>query len=157
MADEHAITLDELQRDILIPQIQAFLEVAPDNTAREAYEAIQAAVSTLSVPAELAGYLSNLVEVLLTSSRVRAGYGPGAELALWSLFQKTPRGRELTGSVESVNRALQRFKGQTLEFAGAMARGPGAYSLTLKTSGMQIVIRFGPGGIRVESAEIGSD
>ena len=109
----------------------------------------------LAVPAELAGRLSAVAEILLTSGRIRNLYGPGAELSLWSLFQKTPRGREVASSLEAANAAFKRLTGQAIESISAIARGPAAYALTIKTAELQLVVRFEPAGIRVENVEVG--
>jgi hypothetical protein len=150
-----AIKLDRLQRDALAPQLDAFLEATPDSPSREAYAALRDAIDTLEVPEEMAGRLGAITEMALTSGRVRAAYGPGAELALWALYQKTPKGQDIAASIEALNRALVQLHGQTLEHVGAVARGPGSYALTLKTAECQLVIRFEPAGIRVESVEFG--
>jgi len=151
------VILDELQRDLLLPQIDAFLAAATDPAARASYAALRAAIAELEVSDELVDRLGSITEVLLTSGRIRSAHGPGSELALWALFQKTPRGRDLTASVEGVNTALKQLSGQALEFAGAIARGPGAYAFTLRTREMQMVIRFEAAGIRIESVEFGSE
>jgi hypothetical protein len=151
------IKLDDLQRDLLIPQIDAFLAAAPDEAARAPYASLRAAIARLEVPDDLADRLGSLIEVLVTSGRIRHGHGPGAELSLWALFQQTPRGRDLTASVEGVNAALKRIVGQPLEFISAVARGPGAYALTLRTREFQMVLRFEATGVRIESVDVGSE
>jgi len=155
MTPGEPITLDRLQHGVLALQLDAFLAATPASPSREAFAALRAAIDTLEVPEGLATRLGAITEIALTSGRVRAAHGPGAELALWSLFQKTPKGREVAASIEALNRALAQLQGQTLEHAGAVARAPGAYALTLKTNGCQLVIRFEPAGIRVESVEFG--
>jgi hypothetical protein len=149
------MNLDDLQRDILLSQIDAFLAVAPDAAARDQYQVLRAAIAELEVPEALSDRLGAIVEVLLSSGRVRDAHGPGAELALWALFQATPRGRLILASVAGVNTALKRLEGQTLEFVSVVARAPGVYSLTLKNAEMQLILRFEPTGVRVESAEVG--
>jgi len=149
------IKLDRLQRDVLVLQLDAFLEAAPDSASRAAYIALRAAIDELEVPDAMAARLGAIAEVAISSGRARAAHGPGAELALWSLYQKTPRGRANAASIEALNRALGQLDGQTLEHLNAAARGPGAYSLTIKTAECQLVIRFEPEGIRVESVEFG--
>ncbi|MGA2409028.1 MAG: hypothetical protein ABSG46_01385 [Candidatus Binataceae bacterium] len=149
------IKLDRLQRDVLALQLDAFLEAAPDSASRASYLALRDAIDTLEVPDEMAARLGAITEVAITSGRVRAAHGPGAELALWALYQKTPRGRESAASIEALNRALSQLQGQTIEHLNAVARGPGAYSLTIKTAECQLIIRFEPAGIRVESVEFG--
>jgi hypothetical protein len=152
-----SITLDTLQRDNLIPQIQAFLDATNDPQAQEVYLALKAAIESLEVPLDLQPRLGAIVEVALTSGRVRRLFGPGAELSLNALFLKTPRGREIAQSLAELNKALASLKGQTVEQITSTQRSPGTYSLTLKTSGCQIVIRFEQAGVRVESLEVGLD
>ncbi len=150
------LKLERLHRDILAPQIDAFLAAAPDEARARLTSRSREAIEKLEVPAELTARLGAIAEVLLTSGRVRSSYGPGAELALWSLFQKTPQGREITSSVAAMNAALKRLEGQPLELLNATARGPGAYALTLKTAECQIVLRFETRGVRLESVETGA-
>jgi len=149
------IQIDRLQRDILVPQLEPFLAATPDNQGRAAYVALREALDALEVSPELAGRLGAIAEVLLTSGRVRNLYGPGAELSLWSLFQKTPRGREVASSVDAANAAFKSLAGQAIEGISAVARGPAAYALTIKTAEVQVVVRFEPAGIRLENVEVG--
>lgn len=153
--DDGPLRLERLHRDILAPQLDAFIAAAPDAAARAPYEALRTALDTLEVPPELAARLGAIAELAITSGRVRNAYGPGAELALWSLYQKTPRGREIAASVAALNAALKPLEGQTIESLGAIARSPGAYALTIKTSQCELVIRFEPAGVRLESLEVG--
>jgi hypothetical protein len=152
---DEPLRLDRLQRDVLASQIESFLAAAPDAESRAPYVALREALNALTVPAELAGRLGAVAEVLLTSGRVRKLYGPGAELSLWSLFQKTPRGREIAISLEAANAAFKRLNGQSIDGISAVARGPAAYALTIKTPELQLVVRFEPAGIRLENIEVG--
>jgi len=152
-----SITLDTLQRDVLVPQIQAFLDATSDPQAHEVYLSLKTAIESLEVPAALQLRLGAIVEVALTSGRIRRLFGPGAELSLNALFLKTPRGREVAQSLAELNKALASLKGQTIEQIVSTQRSPGAYSLTIKTSGCQILIRFEQAGVRVESLEVDLD
>jgi hypothetical protein len=153
---DDVLKLDRLQRDILAPQLEAFLAAAADGEARDGYRALRDALDTLEVPAAMTARLGAVAEVLLSSGRVRSLYGPGAEQSLWLLFQKTPRGREIAASVEAVNAAFRQLTGQPIEAMSAAMRGPGAFALTIKTAELQMVVRFEAAGIRVENLEVGS-
>jgi hypothetical protein len=153
--DHQSLTLDRLHCDILAPQLDAFIAAASDATARAPYEALRESLDTCEVPPELAPRLGAIAELLITSGRVRNAHGPGAELALWRLFQQTPRGREVAASVAALNAALKPLAGQTIEGLNAIARAPGAYSIAVKTAQCELVIRFEPAGVRVESLEVG--
>ena len=154
---QEILKLDPLQRDLLIPQIQAFLDATSDAAARESYAALKAAVESMAVSSEHQARLGTIVEVALQSGRIRRLFGPGAELSLNALFQKTPRGREIARSLQELNTALANLKGDTVEEVSAAARGPGSWALTVKTSGCQLVIRFEREGVRVESLEVALD
>ena len=148
------ITLDSLQHDLLIPQVQAFLDATSDAQAREVYSALAEAIDRLEVPPELAARLGAIVEVALTSGRIRKLFGPGAELSLNALFMKTPRGREIAQSLSELNKALATLKDQKIEQVTASQRSPGAYALTIKTGGCQLIVRFEQAGVRIESLEV---
>jgi hypothetical protein len=148
------LKLDPLQRDLLIPQIQAFLDATSDADARASYTALKAAVESMAVSTEHQARLGTIVEVALQSGRIRRLFGPGAELSLNALFQKTPRGREIARSLHELNATLSNLKGDTVEEVSAVARGPGSWALTVKTSECQLVIRFERDGVRVESLEV---
>jgi hypothetical protein len=152
-----SITLDTLQRDVLVPQIQAFLDATADPQAREVYLTLKTAIESQQVPPDLAPRLGAIVEVALTSGRVRRLFGPAAELSLNVLFTQTPRGREVAQSLSELNKALASLKGQTVEQITSSQKSPGAYSLTLKTTHCQLVIRFEQSGVRVESLEVDLD
>ncbi len=158
MADRSApgepLAIDALQRDILIPQIQAFLDSTSDPAARDVYAALRSAVEHLQIPSELQARLGAIVEVALQSGRVRRLFGPAGDLSMNALFLKTPRGREIAESIRDVNAALAKLKGQPVEEISAALKSPGAYALTIRTSGYQLVIRFEPAGARVESLEV---
>jgi hypothetical protein len=152
-----SLKLDPLQRDLLIPQIQAFLDATSDADARASYTALKAAVESMAVSTEHQARLGTIVEVALQSGRIRRLFGPGAELSLNALFQQTPRGREIARSLQELNATLSNLKGDTVEEVSAVARGPGSWALTVKTSECQLVIRFERDGVRIESLEVALD
>jgi hypothetical protein len=156
-ASDDVLKLDALQRDLLIPQIQAFIEATSDEAARDSYARLKSAVESMEVASEHQARLGAILEVALQSGRIRRLFGPGAELSLNSLFQKTPRGREIAASLRELNAALANLKGDTLEEMSASLRAPGVWALTLKTSGCQMTIRFEREGVRVESLEVALD
>jgi hypothetical protein len=154
MTCDEPLKLDSLQRDVLAPELKAFLDAAPENASREGYVALADAIRKMEVPSELTPQLGALVEVVLQSGRIRRLFGPGPELALSALFQKTPRGMEIAASLDAINAALEKLAGQRLVSISASLRRPGAYALVLRTGECQMVIRFEEAGVRVESLEV---
>ncbi len=153
--DAEPLKLDQLQRDVLSHLLRDFLDAAPESVGREAYSALNDAVEKMAVPPELTPSLGAIVEVALSTGHIRNTFGPAAELALSALFQKTPRGEAILGSMRELNRALAKLKGRPLEEISASLRKPGVYALTIKSNGYRIVVRFDHDGAGVESVEVG--
>ncbi|HEY2664305.1 MAG TPA: hypothetical protein VGI47_08195 [Candidatus Binataceae bacterium] len=151
------LKLDSLQRDVLSPQIEAFLDAVRDPEGQAVYRALKAAVDQGDVPPEMAERLGAIVEIALSSGRIRRLFGPGAQLSLNSLYKKTPQGLHLISSIDSLNRALGELKGGRVESVVAALRSPGAYALTIKTDCAQLTLRFEKEGVLVETVEVGSD
>jgi hypothetical protein len=157
MDDDAPLTLDDLQRQVLLQQIALFAQANPDPQAQQDYQALADAVTRLEVPAALLPRLTAILEISLSGDRIRQTSGPGAHLALMALFQKTPRGKALAAEVNALNAALAQLKDQPLTEISAAQRGPGTYTLTLGTPACRMVIRFEPGGVRIESLDVGME
>jgi len=155
--EDPSLTLDDLQRQVLLAQIALFAKANPDPQAQQDYVALADAVGRLEVPPALITRLTAILEISLSGERIRRTAGPGAHLALMALFQKTPRGKELVAQLASLNAALAQLKDQQLLEISAGQRGPGIYTLTLGTPACRMVIRFDPDGVRIESLEVGAD
>jgi hypothetical protein len=149
------LSLDTLQRAVLLPQIETFRDAAREPQTRALYSELRDAVERMEVAPELTERLGAIIEVALSSGRIRKVFGPGAQASLGTLFNRTPPGRRIADSIAALNTALKSLAGQTLEEASASSRNSDSYALSLKTSGCRIVIRFEPSGVRVESLELG--
>jgi hypothetical protein len=154
-ASAEALKLDELQRDLLSSLIQSFIAAAPASAARDAYVALEDAVAKMEVAPELVPAMGAIVEVSLSTGRIRNMFGPAAELALATLFRKTPRGEAIAGSLNELNRALAKLKDQPLGEISAALRKPGVYTLSIASGEYRIVVRFDHDGAAVESVETG--
>ena len=149
-----AIALDDSQRAVLTPEIEAIAAAASKPEARNTFRALAEAVAAHEVPADLAGLLGSVVEMSLTSGRARQSFGAAGESAMRVLFAKTPRGAAASASIEALNKALRELSGDTIESASASTRGPGVYAITLATGRYRLVIRFDRNGAELESAEV---
>lgn len=152
-----AIALDDLQRAVLAPEIDAVAAAASTAEARDTFRALAEAVAVRELPVDLGSLLGSVVEMALASGRARQSYGAAGESAMRALFAKTPRGAAVAASVDALNKALRELSGDTLETVSATTRGPGVYALTLATSRYRLVIRFDRSGAELESAEVDLD
>lgn len=154
-ASAAALKLDELQRDLLVSLIQSFAAALPAPAGREAYLALERAAAKMEVPAELVPAMGAMVEVALSTGRIRSAFGPAAELTLSALFRQTPRGEAIAGSLRELNRALARLKDQPLGEISAALRKPGVYTLSIASGEYRIVVRFDHDGAALEAVETG--
>jgi hypothetical protein len=96
-----------------------------------------------------AGPLAELLELGLTSGRIRSVYGPEGEQAVLGLYRRLPAGRELTQSTRDLNAALEALEGRVIERVSVSAVGPGEYGITLSTENFELVLRLGKAGARL--------
>jgi len=155
-AGAEALKLDELQRDLVLSLVQSFAAAAPQSGGRDAYAALEEAVAKTEVPAKLVPSLGAIVEVALSTGRVRSVFGPAAELSLTALFRRTPRGVTIGASFGELNRALAKLKGRPLNEISAAFRKPGVCTLTIAAGEYRIVVRFDSDGGAVEGIETGA-
>src|SRR5580692_5481956 len=105
------LRLDRLHRDILAPQLDAFISAAPDAAARAPYEALRAALDRLEIPPALAARLGAIAELAITSGRVRPRRGTSA-LGAISEDSAWPRDCGVGGGaehgVETASRTIDR-------------------------------------------------
>ena len=95
--------------------------------------------------------LAELLELGLSTGRVRALYGPGGEQAALGLFRRLPLGKEIAESTRELNEALSALEGRTIEKITVSAVGPGEYGVTVSTEDFEIALRLGKAGARVAS------
>ena len=112
---------------------------------------VVAAIDDGVVEGDDADALAELLELGLSTGRVRAVYGPEGEAAALGLFRRLPLGKELSESTRELNEALGALEGRTIERISVSAVGPGEYGVTVSTEDFEIALRLGKAGARVAS------
>ena len=130
-------------------EAQAVLSMVQDETRRLRLADVVAAVDGGEVEGADADALAELLELGLSTGRVRAVYGPEGEQAALALFRRLPLGRELTQSARDLNDALGALEGRTIEKISVNAVGPGEYGVTISTEDYEVVLRLGRAGARL--------
>ena len=130
-------------------EAQAVLSMVQDETRRLRLADVVAAVDGGEVEGPDADALAELLELGLSTGRVRAIYGPEGEQAALALFRRLPLGKELTQSARELNEALSALEGRTIEKLSVNAVGPGEYGVTISTEDYEIVLRLGRAGARL--------
>ena len=132
-------------------EAQAVYAMLQDESRRDRIADLIAAVDEGVLAEDDANALAELLELGLTTGRIRSIYGPEGEQAVLGLYRRLPAGRELAETTRELNDALLALEGRTLERVSVSAVGPGEYGITLSTDGYELVLRLGKAGARLAS------
>jgi len=113
-----------------------------------------AAVQEGELGDEEAQALEELLELGLSSGRIRGLYGPEGEQAALKTFRRLPAGRALSDGASEVTEALSALEGRTLEQVKVQATGPGAWLVTLAVDGLELSVRLDRAGARLHSVGV---
>jgi hypothetical protein len=130
-------------------EAQAVLAMVQDETRRSRLADVVAAVDDGEVEGPDADALAELLELGLSTGRVRALYGPDGEQATLALFRRLPLGKELGDSARELTQALGALEGRTIDRVSVNAVGPGEYGVTISTEDFEVVLRLGRAGARL--------
>jgi hypothetical protein len=132
-------------------EAQAVLAMVVDEGRRLRLADVVAAIDDGEVEGAEADALAELLELGLSTGRVRQVYGPEGEQAALGLFRRLPLGKELAETTRELNEALKALEGRTIEKISVSAVGPGEYGVTVSTEDFEIALRLGKAGARVAS------
>lgn len=149
-----AVRLSEEAREVALAEAQAVLAMVQDEGRRDRLAALVADVDEGEVEGASADALEELLELGLSTGRLRALYGPGGEQAALLAFRKLPRGAELAAGAREVTEALQALEGKRIDSVSLSNVGPGAYVLSLGADGLDLSIRVDRQGARIHSVGI---
>jgi hypothetical protein len=130
-------------------EAQAVLAMVQDESRRARLADVVAAVDDGEVDGDDADALAELLDLGLSTGRVRALYGPDGEQATLALFRRLPLGKELTDSARELTEALVALEGRRIERVSVNAVGPGEYGVTISTEDFEVVLRLGRAGARL--------
>jgi hypothetical protein len=138
-------------REVARAEAQAVLAMVVDEARRARLADVVAAVDEGAVEGAEADALAELLELGLSTGRVRALYGPGGEQAALGLFRRLPLGKEIAETTRELNEALAALEGRTIERISVGSVGPGEYGVSISTEDFEIALRLGKAGARVAS------
>ena len=149
-----ALRLDTAAAEVALGEAQAFLALVQDTERRGRLADLVAAVQQGELGEDHAQALEEIIELGLSTGRIRGLYGPEGEQAALKTYRKLPRGKELSASTRDVTGALAALEGKTLEQVKVQAAGPGAYLLSIGVEGLELTIRLDRSGARLHSVGV---
>ena len=140
--------------EVALGEAQAVLALVQDDERRGRLADLVAAVQDGELGDEDAQALEELIELGLSTGRIRSVYGPEGEQAALKTFRRLPGGRALTDSAAEVTDALAALEGRELARVQVQSTGPGSYLLSLGVDGLELSIRLDRAGARVHSVGV---
>jgi hypothetical protein len=149
-----ALKLDAAAAEVALGEAQAVLALVQDAERRGRLADLVAAVEDGELGDDEAQALEEIIELGLSTGRIRSVYGPEGEQAALKTYRKLPRGKELSESTRDVTGALAALEGKAVEQVKVQAAGPGAYLLSIGVEGLELTIRLDRSGARLHSVSV---
>ena len=140
--------------EVALGEAQAVLALVQDEERRGRLADLVAAVQDGELDEDEAQALEELIELGLTSGRIRSIYGPEGEQAALKTFRRLPGGRALSDSAGEVTDALSALEGKLLEKVRVQSTGPASFLVTLGVEGLELSVRLDRAGARVHSVGV---
>jgi RecA/RadA recombinase len=140
--------------EVALGEAQAVLALVQDEERRGRLADLVAAVEDGELGEDEAQALEELIELGLTTGRIRSVYGPEGEQAALKTFRRLPAGRELADGAQEVTDALAALEGKTLERVSVQSAGPGAFVLSLGVDGLELTVKLDRAGARIHSVGV---
>jgi len=140
--------------EVALGEAQAVLAFVHDGERRGRLADLVAAVQEGELGEDEAQALEELIELGLTTGRIRAVYGPEGEQAALKTYRRLPGGRELADSAREVTSALEALEGKMLERVSVQSSGPGAFVVSIAVDGLELSVKLDRAGARVHSVGV---
>ena len=148
------ITLRGDAAEVALGEAQAVLAFVHDEERRGRLADLVAAVQDGELGEDEAQALEELIELGLTTGRIRSVYGPEGEQAALKTYRRLPGGRDLADGAREVTAALEALEGKTLEHVSVQTTGPGAFVVAIAFDGLELSVKLDRAGARIHSAAV---
>ena len=146
--------LSSAAAEVALGEAQAVLAFVHDGERRARLADLVAAVQEGELGEDEAQALEELIELGLSTGRIRSVYGPEGEQAALKTFRRLPGGRALSESAAEVSSALDALEGRTLESVKIQSAGPGAYVVSVAVEGLELSVKLDRAGARIHSVGV---
>jgi hypothetical protein len=148
------LTLRGEAAEVALGEAQAVLAFVHDEERRGRLADLVAAVQDGELGDDEAQALEELIELGLTTGRIRSVYGPEGEQAALKTYRRLPAGRELADGARDVTSALEALEGRKLDRVSVQSTGPGAYVVAIAADGLELSVKLDRAGARIHSVGV---
>jgi hypothetical protein len=143
------------ERDVLRPEIERLMmPLASDSKARRDYAQLLIELDSSQVPESLATTLEHVLEITLSTGRIRNAYGPEEEQQLLRLYNRTPTGARLRDQLKQVNQSLEALNDHKIERLSFSLKVPGVYRLEINTDQCQLTLNIDWYGVSIHQLSV---
>jgi hypothetical protein len=140
--------------EVALGEAQAVLAMVHDGERRGRLADLVAAVQDGELGDDEAQALEELIELGLSTGRIRSVYGPEGEQAALKTYRRLPGGRERADAAREVTEALAALEGRTIEHVSVQSTGPGSFVVSLAVDGRELSVRLDRAGARIHSVGV---
>jgi hypothetical protein len=151
---ETVVKLSPDAAEVALGEAQAVLALVQDDERRGRLADLIASVQDGELGEDEAQALEEVIELGLSTGRIRGVYGPEGEQAALKTYRKLPRGKELAESAKDVTGALAALEGKSLERVSVQSTGPGAFLVSIAVDGLELAVRLDRSGARLHSVGV---
>jgi hypothetical protein len=148
------ITVRGEAAEVALGEAQAVLAFVQDEERRGRLADLVAAVQEGELGEDEVQALEELIELGLTTGRIRSVYGPEGEQAALKTYRRLPGGRELADSARDVSSALEALEGKTVERVSVQSSGPGVFLVSIAVDGLELSVKLDRAGARIHSVGV---
>ena len=148
------ITVRGEAAEVALGEAQAVLAFVQDEERPGRLADLVAAVQEGELGEDEVQALEELIELGLTTGRIRSVYGPEGEQAALKTYRRLPGGRELADSARDVSSALEALEGKTVERVSVQSSGPGAFLVSIAVDGLELSVKLDRAGARIHSVGV---
>ena len=98
--------------------------------------------------------LEELIELGLSTGRIRSVYGPEGEQAALKTFRRLPAAARSPRARRRSATALDALEGRVLESVKVQSAGPGAYVVSVAVEGLELSVKLDRAGARIHSVGV---
>jgi hypothetical protein len=122
--------------------------------ANNEFEKLLRAIENQNIEEAQLPVLGQVLELLLTSGKVRKNFGFVEEQKILRLYGKTPAGIERKENIIELNKSLKVLQYQKIEDISFSIKLPGVYSILIKTDECEITLNADHSGIYADKLEV---
>jgi hypothetical protein len=143
------------EKDIIQKEIEILSKKSFGNEkTKSEFEKLLFAIKSQNIDDAQLPVLGQVLELLLTTGKIRKSFGPVEEQKILRLFWKTPGGIERKENISELNKSLKVLQSQKIEDITFSLKLPGVYGISIKTNECEITLNADQFGIYADKLEV---